>query len=263
MEIKMNRPHHRPVASGRFWAVFPLLLGCGVAPVSAGAPVSMAQGVAIVCLDPAATLPADASICGRPQTFECGASNPTVFVQAPTLSFCAAARLVVSPTALTLGANLVVVRDDSVTPARTVCSSEVTVVDRRAPEVSGRVIPLWPPNHRMETLRAADCVTVRDACDEAPRAVFTWAQVDEPDDATGDGHTADDVRFDGCEAVALRAERRGNGDGRVYSLGVRVTDRSGNVTDAVCQVVVTHDQSGRAAAVGSPTRRVAAPAGCR
>lgn len=201
-------------------------------------------------------------MCGAPTIVECGEAYPPLYVEAPVVAFCASARLVATPTRLALGANVVEVRD-GVGAAALVCASTVTVVDRRPPVVAGVVVALWPPNHRMETLRAADCVRVRDACDDAPRAVFTWVQVDEPDDATGDGHTADDVRFDGCGAVALRAERRGNSDGRVYSLGVRVTDRSGNATDAVCHVVVAHDASGRPAVESAPARHVVAPAQCR
>lgn len=241
----------------------PLLSGCGISAVSPDEPTSVSQGVAIVCNDPGVAPPSDAVICGLPQTLECGTSRYTVAVAARAPAWCSSARLTASPTDLSLGSNVVVVRDESASPVDEVCRSTVTVVDRRAPEVTARTLPLWPPNHRMHTLRAADCVTVRDACDEAPRAVFTWAQVDEPDDATGDGHTTEDVRFEGCDAVAVRAERRGNGDGRSYALGVRVTDRSGNATDAVCHVVVAHDQSGRRPTAPPTGARVAAPTACR
>jgi hypothetical protein len=219
--------------------------------------------VAVVCLTPGDAAPDGALLCGRPAVLECGEPLTRVFVEPSATPECGSAVLVASPTRLALGANTVVVRDESGIPGRAVCSSQVTVVDRRAPEVTARTLALWPPNHRMETLRPADCVAVRDACDEAPRAYFTWAQVDEPDDATGDGNTSADVQFDGCGAVSVRAERRGNGDGRVYSLGVRVVDRSGNATDAVCQVVVAHDRSGRRAVADAPARRVLPPADCR
>ncbi len=243
--------------------LLPLLSGCGVTAVSPDQPTSVSQGVAIVCIDPGVAAPAGAVICGQPQTLECGTSPYSLAVTARAEAWCPSARLTVSPSSLSLGSNVVVVRDESVSPVDEVCRSTVTVVDRSAPEVTARTLPLWPPNHQMHSLRAADCVTVRDACDEAPRAVFTWAQVDEPDDATGDGHTTGDVRFDGCDVVAVRAERRGNGDGRVYALGVRVTDRSGNATDAVCHVVVAHDQSGRSPTAAPTGVRVVAPTDCR
>jgi hypothetical protein len=240
-----------------------LLPACGPAAVTPGTPSSSAQSVAVVCLTPGDAAPDGALLCGRPAVLECGEPLTRVFVEPSATPECGSAVLVASPTRLALGANTVVVRDESGIPGRAVCSSEVTVVDRRAPEVTARTLALWPPNHRMETLRPADCVAVRDACDEAPRAYFTWAQVDEPDDATGDGNTSADVQFDGCGAVSVRAERRGNGDGRVYSLGVRVVDRSGNAADAVCQVVVAHHRSGRRAVADAPARRVLPPADCR
>lgn len=41
----------------------------------------------------------------------------------------------------------------------------------------------------------------------------------------------------------LRAERKGNGDGRAYLLIVTVTDASGNVTKKRCAVTVPKRQS--------------------
>ena len=41
----------------------------------------------------------------------------------------------------------------------------------------------------------------------------------------------------------LRAERKGNGRGRVYTLTYRVTDGEGNATDAEANVYVPHDAS--------------------
>lgn len=248
-----------PFVSGRFWLFAPLLAACGPTADPAANPDTTAQAVAVVCVEAGAPAPPNAVPCADPLTLECGSPLPRVVVTAPGPGWCASARLSVDPVTLDLGARTVTVRDG----ASAVCAWPVTVVDRVAPAVTPRVIPLWPPNHRMETIRVGDCVAVSDACDAAPRAVFTWAQVDEPDDATGDGNTSEDVQFAGCDAVAVRAERRGNGNGRVYSLGVRVTDLAGNVTDSVCQVVVAHDQSGRAAVDDAPARHVLPAADCR
>ncbi len=238
-----------------------LLAACGAdAPAP---PASTAQAITVTCIEPGAPPPpTGALLCEGEQILECGAVVPPLFVEASAPGWCASARLTATPDGLALGANAVVVRDAASDPARSVCTATVVVVDRVAPVVTPRVVALWPPNHRMETIHPADCVTVRDACDAAPRAVFTWASVDEPDNTTGDGNTTEDVQFVGCDAVAVRAERRGNGDGRVYSLGVRVTDRAGNVTDEVCHVVVAHDQSGRPAVGTDPSRHIVNPSTC-
>jgi hypothetical protein len=45
--------------------------------------------------------------------------------------------------------------------------------------------------------------------------------------------------------VELRAERCGNGAGRVYSVACEVTDSSGNIGAASCVVVVPHDRRKR------------------
>ena len=44
-----------------------------------------------------------------------------------------------------------------------------------------------------------------------------------------------------CKSVQLRAEREGNGDGRVYTITFKVTDASGNVSRATATVFVRHN----------------------
>jgi hypothetical protein len=53
---------------------------------------------------------------------------------------------------------------------------------------------------------------------------------------------ADDVQL-GAEGLELRAERRGNGDGRVYLIVVVATDSAGATGFDCCTVVVPHDAS--------------------
>ena len=43
-------------------------------------------------------------------------------------------------------------------------------------------------------------------------------------------------------AISLRAERLGNGPGRVYTLSATATDLAGNATTAVATCTVPHDQ---------------------
>lgn len=208
----------------------------------------------VVCAAPGEAVPTGAVACGLPFTAECAEPPRDIVVPAAA---CVGSVVTASPAPLrATGSYEVEVRD----AAGRVCASTVTVLDRRPPVVVGRTVSLWPPNHRTYAIRASDCVEARDACDPAPRAYFTWGTVDEADDATGDGHTAGDLRFDGCGVAQVTAERSGQGDGRLYELGVRVFDRSGNAADAVCRVVVPHDQSGRPAVRGPAQRTVAAPA---
>ena len=71
----------------------------------------------------------------------------------------------------------------------------------------------------------------------------------EPGDAerTGDGHTVNDIQeatigsadFD----IRLRAERNGNGPGRVYRIGYTATDCFGEAVEGYTDVLVPHNQS--------------------
>ena len=122
------------------------------------------------------------------------------------------------------------------------------MVDTLPPDaVALEPAPMWPPNHSMHRVTVDDCVDVTDGCDPDVEVFFLSATSDEPADARGDGHHAPDIRPDGCDAVMLRAERQGGGDGRVYNLRWRAIDDAGHSIDGTCRVTVPHDQSGRPA----------------
>ena len=100
---------------------------------------------------------------------------------------------------------------------------------------------LWPPNHDLHT------VTVQGGTDpEGDAVTLAVASVtqDEPLDDSGDGTTmADADRGDSpSDTVRLRAERSGNGDGRVYRLNVVVTDSDGASCSTTLSVGVPHDK---------------------
>ena len=113
--------------------------------------------------------------------------------------------------------------------------------------ISDRII-LWPPNHKYETINVSDLVvSVSDNCADLSvgAAVITKTTSDEEEDAYGggDGNTDDDIAFpDGCSSVDLRAERQGNGNGRVYTIHLAVADDNGNQGTATCLVQVPHDK---------------------
>ena len=65
---------------------------------------------------------------------------------------------------------------------------------------------------------------------------------DEPTVAPGSGKAEPDWQITGDLTVQLRAERSGVGIGRVYTIGVKCADASGNTTTGTVQVSVPHDQ---------------------
>lgn len=96
------------------------------------------------------------------------------------------------------------------------------------------VAELWPPNHKMVQV-AVDGVTDPDG-DPLAVAITAVAQ-DEPVDAC-DG----DAAGLGTDVVALRAERDGAGDGRVYHVAFVASDPLGASCVGEITVCVPHDQ---------------------
>ena len=141
-----------------------------------------------------------------------------------------------------LGTNLVRV---SVTDDGTnfvTCDSFVVVVDTTPPviqSITATPSTLWPPNHRMVPIR----LNVRATDDCGP---VTWRissiHSSEAVDAIGSGHTSPDWLIAGPHRAMLRAERSGRGPGRVYTIGVEVSDLSGNTTNGNVYVTVPHSR---------------------
>jgi len=113
----------------------------------------------------------------------------------------------------------------------------------------GRTIVLLPPNHDYHTFTIADLVeAATDACDTSVGTggvVITQVTSDEAEDAGGhghgggDGHTLDDIVLaPDCRSAQLRIERDGGGNGRVYTVGLRVQDAAGNRATKTVQIMV-------------------------
>jgi hypothetical protein len=169
---------------------------------------------------------------GLPLVFDQCDSNPTVSNDAPAL-------FPLGPTVVTWTAT-----DASGNFA--VDTQTVTVVDTTPPILVVTVSPdnLWPPNHRWVTITAD--IFVEDICDDNPMVRLVSVESNEPENATGDGNTAPDIQ--GAEfgtddrEFQLRAERRGNRTGRVYTITYEAEDASGNVAVAQAWVTVDHDR---------------------
>jgi hypothetical protein len=188
---------------------------------------------------------------------DCAAPEPTILeVVSPDGQLCEVDALVLTPDEpLRLGTHALTVRDQD---DDVLCTSELVVERSTALQLLPKALTLWPPNHKFHEIDVADCVEIVGACPgETPRARFTWVSSDEPVDAQGDGHHEPDVALTaGCQQVALRAERQGTRDGRVYTLGVRVLDGLGESHESTCTVSVTHDQSGRPAQASAEVYRI-------
>jgi hypothetical protein len=150
--------------------------------------------------------------------------------------------VVADPGPLTVGTHTITVNDAN---GGAVCSAQLTIADTQAPTLTAHTVNLWPPNHKFHEVAVSDCVSAIDACDGALQGEFIWASSDEPIDDIGDGHFGPDIGLGrDSQHACVRSERQGPRDGRVYKLGVRVTDGSGHVVEGECLVIVDHDQRG-------------------
>jgi len=127
----------------------------------------------------------------------------------------------------------------------------ITVEDNTPPAISVSVNPdtLWPPNHKM--VLCTTIVTAIDNCPPVPTVTLLSITSNETDEAyaydpafdmyTSEGHTDGDIQIVNG-GIYLRAERSGEGDGRIYTITYEATDASGNTATASVTVTVPHNQ---------------------
>ena len=111
----------------------------------------------------------------------------------------------------------------------------LTVVDTTPPAIGAVTTTpssIWPPNKQMVPVSIA--VAVTDAADPSPVCRVTSVSSSEP--------AADDSAITGPLTVSLRADRNGDGTGRIYTIAVRCVDASGNASTSSTTVSVPHDQ---------------------
>jgi hypothetical protein len=140
----------------------------------------------------------------------------------------------------------------------TTSTRTVNVVDSTKPTITlkSQTISLWPPNHKYTTINVTDLVqSVSDSCDGSvsiSNVVITKVTSDEIENGNGDGNTMNDIVIAAnCKSVQLRSERDGGGNGRVYTVYLRLRDATGNETIVTKKVVVPENQGGNGGAVDS------------
>jgi hypothetical protein len=191
---------------------------------------------------------------------------PSITCPAPTTIECAGPTTMFSPAAATAADNCSVTVNNagggsfplgtttlsySATDgagASASCTSAVTVVDTTAPVISSvtnSFATVWPPNHSMVALSLS--VTATDSCTggtintSAGACRITNITSNEAINSTGDGDTDPDWVIGGGLNGSIRAERKGNGSGRIYTVTVVCADANGNDSaPATTTIAVPH-----------------------
>ena len=122
------------------------------------------------------------------------------------------------------------------------CTFTVTINDTQAPSVTCSVSTstLWPPDHLL--INVGLSLSAADNCPGVTTSVAVFGDEND-EEATGDGNYSPDAKDIAAGTLRLRAERKGNGDGRVYLIIVTATDASGNVSRCCRTVTVALSQS--------------------
>lgn len=128
--------------------------------------------------------------------------------------------------------------DQASQPLTNTCSFEVIVHDCEPPvihSVTATPASLWPPNHKMQPVTLS--VNATDNCHVARSKIISVTSTEVLASA---GVASPDWQITGDLTVNLRAERSGNGPGRIYTITVECADDAGNTSTAQAQVTVPH-----------------------
>jgi hypothetical protein len=135
------------------------------------------------------------------------------------------------------------------------CSTTVTVIDTNPPVITSvHAAPemIWPPNHKMKSISVA--ATVTDDCSATSWKIISISS-SEAELGHGSGHTSPDFVIIGDHAAKVRAERSGNGSGRVYTITIQAVDAAGNISEpATTTVTVPHDKGHKPAKPPKPAK---------
>jgi probable HAF family extracellular repeat protein len=139
-----------------------------------------------------------------------------------------------------LGTTLVTLTATDPAGLSSSCTATVTVVDQTPPAInSASASPnsLWPPNHKMVPVTVT--ATTTDNCGAVSCKIISVAR-NEP--AGTDAVATGDAVITGSLTLNLRAERLGNGSGRIYTILIQCADGSGNSATKTVTVGVPHDR---------------------
>lgn len=129
-------------------------------------------------------------------------------------------------------------RDPNTQPNNT--SSVIVTAFNLPPIIFGLAVDsstLGPPNHKMVPVTLS--YNIRDNCDTTFTPVISITS-NEPVNGTGDGDTSPDWQVIDAHHILLRAERSGNGTGRIYTITLTVADSAGSSSSASVSVTVPH-----------------------
>jgi len=106
-------------------------------------------------------------------------------------------------------------------------------------DVQPDITKLWPPNHKLNTVILSGA-TDPDG-DSVTMKIISIFQ-DESTNGLGDGDESPDGFGVGTDKAHVRAERSGNGDGRVYEISFSADDGNGGMCTGSVNVEVPHDE---------------------
>ena len=152
----------------------------------------------------------------------------------PSLSYRLNNSIITSPYNFPVGTSTVTATATS-NGGVTNCTFTVTVNDTQVPSInnlSTSITEIWPANKKMKDVWI-DYTTM----DNCPAAVTTQLAITSNEQInTGDWKIIDNHH------IQLKADRLGNGNGRIYTITITATDQSGNKTTKSTAVTVPHDQ---------------------
>ncbi len=123
---------------------------------------------------------------------------------------------------------------------------DLTVTHNQPPDCSAAYASidcLWPPNHKFVDI---SILGVTDPDGDPVTITITDITSDEPtatDKGSGGAKHAPDASGVGTDTASVRAERSGNGDGRVYEIHFTASDGISGECEGSVMVKVPHDQS--------------------
>jgi hypothetical protein len=136
----------------------------------------------------------------------------------------------------------------------------VRVIDTTPPLIDSLTADpsvLSPPNHKLVDVTIT--VEARDLYDAMPQCSVVTVAANEPVNGPGSGHTDLDWMITGPLTLQLRAERSGQGIGRIYTVYVTCADTFGNEFTGTVAVTVPKGNDdpggGSATVVTTPSRR--------